>query len=56
MTLMEQGVAGLIAARDNDIGIRGVAYRSELYSYFFEEDGKGGDVDLKRDIIRVFNL
>ena len=48
-------VAGLIAARDNNIGIRGVAYRSELYSYFYEEDDKGAAVDLKRDIIRVLD-
>ena len=48
-------VAGLIAARDNNIGIRGVAYRSELYSYFYEYVDKKGPVDLKRDIIRVLN-
>ena len=47
--------AGLIAARDNNIGIRGVAYRSELYSYFFELKNNGYPVDLKRDIIRIFN-
>ena len=47
-------VAGLIAARDNNIGIRGVAYRSELYSYTFEMD-KGGVIDLRKDIIRIFN-
>ena len=48
-------VAGFIAARDNNIGIRGVGYRSELYSYFFELKNDGRLVDLKRDIIRVFN-
>ena len=48
-------VAGLIAARDNNIGIRGVAYRSELYSYTFGVNDKDFPIDLKKDIIRIFN-
>ena len=32
------GVAGLIAARDNNIGVRGVAFRSTLYSYGITTD------------------
>ena len=48
-------VAGLIAARDNNIGIRGVAYRSELYSYTFGVNNKNFPIGLKKDIIRIFN-
>ena len=47
-------VAGLIAARDNNIGIRGIAHRSVLYSYAYAMDSRGNDVDLEKDVIKMF--
>ena len=48
--------AGIIAARDNDIGIRGIAFRATLYSYgIIKNTGKTSPAEANNIFTQIFN-